>query len=99
MTTSTSIGVARIGDERRRQIKDEGYTPEHDAEHNDASLLAAAACYLDEARRGPRRERVPDGWPWGVEDWKPSMHPERNLEKAGALIAAEIDRLARQLTR
>ena len=28
--------------------------------------------------------------------WKPSADPVRNLEKAGALIAAEIDRLLRQ---
>lgn len=38
--------------------------------------------------------RVPR-WPWGDEWWKPSDDPIRNLEKAGALIAAEIDRLLR----
>jgi hypothetical protein len=27
--------------------------------------------------------------------WKPSTDPIRNLERAGALIAAEIDRLER----
>lgn len=49
----------------------------------------------------------PDGWPWEPEAWKPtwSNGPEslyltpqdriRDLAKAGALIAAEIDRLAR----
>jgi hypothetical protein len=35
----------------------------------------------------------PQGWPWVAEDWKPSTDPVRNLVKAGALIAAEIDRL------
>ena len=34
-------------------------------------------------------------WPWGSEYWKPSEDPVRNLVKAGALIAAEIDRLNR----
>ena len=32
-----------------------------------------------------------------MEWWKPSIDPVRNLAKAGALIAAEIDRLQRQL--
>jgi hypothetical protein len=32
-------------------------------------------------------------WPWSAEDFKPSCDPVRDLEKAGALIAAEIDRL------
>lgn len=35
-------------------------------------------------------------WPWGGIDWKPSEEdPIRDLVKAGALIAAEIDRLQR----
>lgn len=34
-------------------------------------------------------------WPWGGEWWKPSADPVRNAVKAGALIAAEIDRLQR----
>lgn len=34
-------------------------------------------------------------WPWDREWWKPSDYPIRNLVKAGALIAAEIDRLQR----
>lgn len=43
-------------------------------------------------------------WPWDAEWWKPSISssatetdaPIRNLVKAGALIAAEIDRLQRR---
>lgn len=37
-------------------------------------------------------------WPssWHPEWWKPSNDPVRNLVKAGALIAAEIDRIQRQ---
>lgn len=34
-------------------------------------------------------------WPWESSWWKPSDDPIRNLVKAGALIAAEIDRLQR----
>lgn len=36
-----------------------------------------------------------EGWPWRDEDWKPSNDRVANLVKAGALIAAEIDRLQR----
>lgn len=36
-----------------------------------------------------------NGWPWDRKWWKPSKDPIRNLVKAGALIAAEIDRLQR----
>lgn len=32
-------------------------------------------------------------WPWDSAWWKPSDDPVRNLVKAGALIAAEIDRI------
>ena len=36
-------------------------------------------------------------WPWDMKWWKPSDEdPIRNLVKAGALIAAEIDRLQRR---
>ena len=40
----------------------------------------------------------PNGWPWGVESWKPGQDHSvnsrvRELTKAGALLDAEIDRL------
>lgn len=37
---------------------------------------------------------VPAGWPWDARWWKPGDR-KRELVKAGALIAAEIDRLQR----
>jgi hypothetical protein len=37
----------------------------------------------------------PPGWPWGTSWFKPSGDDIRDLVKAGALIAAEIDRLQR----
>lgn len=40
-------------------------------------------------------DKAPKDWPWEIESWQPSADPIRNLEKAGALIAAEIDRLLR----
>lgn len=42
-----SRGVADVLTERRRQVEVEGYTSEHDDEHNGAGgLVAAAYCYL-----------------------------------------------------
>lgn len=40
-----SRAVRDVIAERRRQISEEGWTPEHDDEHADGSLARAAACY------------------------------------------------------
>lgn len=89
-------GAARIAAERDRQITQEGYTPEHDENHLTGDLAAAAACYSLFAHwqlsRMPLPDGPPPGWPFDDSWWKPS-DPARNLEKAGALAAAEIDRL------
>lgn len=36
-------------------------------------------------------DKAPTPWPWAAEYWKPSPTVERNLAKAGALLAAELD--------
>lgn len=86
-------GVAAIAAERRRQIEVEGWTPEHDDEHGVGELARAAACYADP--QNIDRESVPPKWPWDATWWKP-RDARSNLVRAGALIAAEIDRLDRQ---
>ena len=89
-------GAERIAAERQRQIDREGWTPEHDDEHTGMELTYAARCYAEVAAWaagpgiGPSRE-----WPFDNESWKPSGDRIRDLERAGALIAAEIDRLQR----
>lgn len=94
-------GVERIAAERQRQVGVEGWTPEHDDEHDSAELVLAARSYLsrttDQRPDGERDYRFPPPptWPWDASWWKPSDDPVRNLIKAGALIAAEIDRLQR----
>ena len=93
-------GIERIAAERRRQVEEEGWTAEHDAEHLGNEMAMAASSYLaavtDPGFFGPNGEGgAPVDWPWDEEWWKPSDDPIRNLEKAGALIAAEIDRLER----
>lgn len=87
-------GTERIAAERQRQIEIEGYTLAHDAKHDDEHLAWAAACYLLTERMSIKGDDFGERcWPWEHDSWKPSNDPIRNLEKAGALIAAEIDRL------
>ena len=85
-------GAEQIAAERQRQIEQEGWTPEHDDEHGFGELLAAARNYMSAvaADQAPGMD-----WPWHGSWWKPSDDPVRNLVKAGALIAAEIDRQQR----
>lgn len=96
-------GIALIDAERSRQMVVEGWSPEHDNQHRNGELAEAAAAYADLAayqastadNPTPLDLRRPMGWPFEAAWWKPSTDPVRNLEKAGALIAAEIDRLQR----
>ena len=102
-------GAERIAAERQRQMEQEGWTPEHDAIHDKGELAWAATCYaapdtvylvsVDSDRGASWRE------PWPLEigssRGRPVMLPWRRpecdriteLAKAGALIAAEIDRV------
>lgn len=90
-------GIQLINEERERQITREGWTQEHDNNHKNAELAAAARCYVGHALGlvygMDRQTYPPQQWPWESEWWKPSAEPIRDLVKAGALIAAEIDRL------
>lgn len=80
-------GVRRISDERHRQIEKKGHTADHDDTLSDNSLIDAAMAYITTNT---------DNWPWHDEESYPTFGTRiRNLEKAGALIAAEIDRLIR----
>jgi hypothetical protein len=88
-------GMELIAAERQRQMTAEGWTPEHDDTHTHGQLLSAAYCYFWMARDLEKVTTCPFAWPWERSWWKPSDDPVRNLVKAGALIAAEIDRLQR----
>ena len=89
-------GVQLIVAERERQIDVEGWDAEHDDGHSDGELQKAARCYLSRRAGGYFIDHAPSSWPFGFDWWKPSDDPIRNLTKAGALIAAEIDRLQRK---
>lgn len=93
--------------ERKRQVSVEGWTPEHDAEHEGGALASAAACYshlaqwqLRERKRGDTppelgTDNIIDAlWPFDEEWWKPK-DARRNLVRAAALILADIERIDR----
>jgi hypothetical protein len=84
-------GIDLIALERQRQIVKEGWTNEHDDFHDEGELAIAAACYATT----DTKHYIGDIWPFEKSWWKPSEDPIRNLQKAGALIAAEIDRQMR----
>jgi hypothetical protein len=100
-------GINLISEERERQIAEEGWTAEHDSQH-ESSELAWAACYyampcmiMERCGCGAIIKVTPEvmyantGW----EDRWAKRHGFddriRDLVKAGALIAAEIDRSMR----
>ena len=86
----TLTGVQLIERERREQMTREQWSDVHDDTHRRGELARAAACYalVDLPIKGRPR------WPWSCDWWKPKSRL-RNLIRAGALIAAEIDRLVR----
>ena len=90
-------GAELIEAERQRQVSDEGWSAENDNKYLNAELMAAAICYAHNA--GQLKQASPRLWPWSSNWWKPTCgDPIRDLVKAGALIAAEIDRRQRALT-
>ena len=97
-------GAVRIAQERRRQIAEEFYSAEYDDQYKKCELVRAAICYAEAgwilAGGGSLRDVRASGrilivWPWARNLFKPTEDPGRNLEKAGALLAAEMDRLER----
>jgi len=97
-------GVDAIRLERQRQIDEEGWTPEHDDQHHKGQMAIAAACYaaytaglsIYKHEKYVNRVVFNDPWPWDPKwDKRRSGSKIRKLQKAGALIAAEIDRLKR----
>lgn len=96
---STADAAVRVVAERERQIRTEGWSPEHDASHPEGQLALAAICYAgqhadlgeafietDQDIGTAQGEGPPYRWPWGPRS------KERDLVRAGALLAAELDR-------
>jgi len=92
-------GTELIAAERQRQIEKEGWSLEHDDKHSSGELARAGICYamwniIEHSKIVRARETIQLWWPWDWEWWKPKDEIS-NLVRAGALIAAEIDRLER----
>ncbi len=102
-----SDGAKLIAKERERQVDVNGWTSNHDDTHDRGEMVGAAINYAELARFISVYNRTdgkrfyhgappqPATWPkdW---TWKPDYADAiRNLVIAGALIAAEIDRLQR----
>ena len=93
-------GIEIIAEERQRHFEIEGYTLEHDLVHEDGELASAAACYsitddtIDFIDNEWGNDMYLNLWPFDLSDLKRNPKNRiRDLAKAGALLAAEIDRL------
>lgn len=100
---SKKSGVVLIAEERNRQINEKLYTSSKDDNLIKGELANAAACYATtHYNRYSKNFNLEAIWDFDKEMYKPEgdnePYPEgriRELAKAGALIAAEIDRLQR----
>ncbi len=85
--------IDEIAAERRRQVEAEGWSHEHDDQHDEGEMAWAAACYaIGRDAIGSLQTKL---WPWSREWWKPK-DARRDLIRAAALIVAEIERLDRK---
>lgn len=88
-------GIELIAEERQRQVDREGYTLKHDDTHDQGEMAISAGCYaLYGLVSNDNLEKL---WPFGSCEFKPKNRVA-DLVRAGALIAAEIDRLQRLKT-
>jgi hypothetical protein len=84
--------------ERRRQVDQEGWTPERDDKYINCELARAAATYATCSHIEQLKLCGEQVWPWHPDWWKRSTY-RRDLTKAGALILAEIERIDRDAIR
>lgn len=91
---SPATGADLIKAERQRQIEVEGFDMAHDyTEHHMDDLARAGAFYALPAHDRCRTQ-INKVWPFSWEWCKPTPDNRlKELAKAGALIAAEIDRI------
>jgi hypothetical protein len=93
MTKQTAMEAIRA--ERRRQIEIEGFTTDHDDEHDTEALFNAGYAYYSHTiGKAVYDHGIPTCWPWEARWWKPK-DARRNLERAGALMLADQERWER----
>jgi hypothetical protein len=93
-------GIELIAQERKRQIELDGYTSLNDKEYQEGELANAAAYYaltdelIDFINQNWGNDMHLHIWPFDLNSIKRTPEDRiRELQKAGALIAAEIDRI------
>lgn len=88
-------GAGLIARERARQIEEEGFDAARDNIYIRGELVLAAQSYANSFNTA--KTPCPGTWPktWDKSWWKPSDDTIVNLTKAGASLAAEIDRIQR----
>lgn len=95
--TPKKSGIELIAEERERQKYVENFNTEHDKQWVNGQLANAAASYaLTDTERIAvgKKNGIVETWPFSKDWWKPTPNNRiKELIKAGALIAAEIDRL------
>lgn len=88
-------GIQKIAQERARQLKVENFSTKEDFlrdPNGQEKLIEGAICYLNSPQLDSKE--CPINWPFPMNMWKPTPEDrERELIKAGAMIAAEIDRI------
>ena len=94
---ASESGIALITDERYRQITREGYSAAHDDGHDRAEMAVAAAALCVDGTNALVSDEGADNAddPWGLVS-KHRGQRVRQLVIAGALVAAEIDRVNRR---
>ncbi len=96
-STASGAAIQAVALERQRQIDVEEYSPSHDSIHDRGVLAQAASCYCDSSwmhNNDFSKEEIEithEHWPFSPEWWKPKSF-ERDMERAGALIIAEMER-------
>ena len=89
-------GIELIAIERQEQIEKHGWTSEYDNAHENEELIRAAIYALDPCMDNFRQLDL--GWGSFVSRIDNKDNRVDQLKVAGALIAAEIDRLQNQTT-
>ncbi|MBB4348001.1 hypothetical protein [Aliirhizobium cellulosilyticum] len=107
------LALLDVLEERHRQVSSEGWTPEHDDQHDDYSLAKAASVYaacasvdrpdravMDQFGLAGTPTAIIRNWPttWDT-SWLKPTNRRRDLVKAVALLIAEIERLDRIMFR
>ena len=98
LASRAQLGSTLIAIERKQHAA-KGYDAAHDAQHGHGELVTAAMTYVDAARMqlaGLPVIHAKWQWPWEPESFKPAENPIVTLAKAGALIAAAMDQIARE---